>query len=92
MTFDAPVKDMIFNIQHLAGWSEVTSLPTYDGLELEDAAAALSMRMNADKKCFRDCKTYDFRSSSTQCRDSIAPLTASESTVTCVRRVPSSNF
>ncbi|ANP35547.1 acyl-CoA dehydrogenase [Phaeobacter gallaeciensis] len=42
MTFDAPVKDMIFNIQHLAGWSEVTSLPAYDGLELEDAAAALT--------------------------------------------------
>ncbi|MEL0436402.1 acyl-CoA dehydrogenase [Phycobacter sp. K97] len=42
MTFDAPVKDMIFNIAHLAGWSDVTALPGYEAVELDDAEAALT--------------------------------------------------
>jgi alkylation response protein AidB-like acyl-CoA dehydrogenase len=42
MTFDAPVKDMIFNIANLAGWSDVTALPTYQAVELDDAEAALT--------------------------------------------------
>ena len=41
MTFEAPTKDMLFNIEHLAGWSDVTSLPTYSALDLSDAAAIL---------------------------------------------------
>ncbi|MDE4135073.1 acyl-CoA dehydrogenase C-terminal domain-containing protein [Phaeobacter sp. QD34_3] len=42
MTFDAPVKDMVFNIKHLAGWAEVGALPAYEAVELEDADAALT--------------------------------------------------
>ncbi|WP_039966311.1 acyl-CoA dehydrogenase [Roseobacter sp. MED193] len=41
MSFDAPVKDMLFNIEHLSRWSEVSGLDKYDGLELSDAAAVL---------------------------------------------------
>ena len=42
MTFDAPVKDMIFNIAHLAGWTEVSALPVYDAVAIEDVDAALT--------------------------------------------------
>ncbi|NIZ62909.1 acyl-CoA dehydrogenase [Sedimentitalea sp. CY04] len=42
MTFEAPIKDMLFNIEHLSGWSEVNDLPPYGTLELEDVAAVLS--------------------------------------------------
>lgn len=41
MSFDAPVKDMLFNIEHLSRWSEVAGLDKYDGLELSDAGAVL---------------------------------------------------
>ncbi len=42
MTFNAPVKDMIFNIAHLASWADVSTLPTYEAVELDDAEAALT--------------------------------------------------
>jgi alkylation response protein AidB-like acyl-CoA dehydrogenase len=41
VSFDAPVKDMLFNIEHLSRWSEVAGLDKYDGLELSDAGAVL---------------------------------------------------
>ncbi len=42
MTFEAPIKDMLFNIEHLSGWTEVNSLPPYGTLDLEDVTAVLS--------------------------------------------------
>lgn len=42
MTFEAPIKDMLFNIEHLSGWSEVNALPPYGTLDLEDVTAVLS--------------------------------------------------
>ena len=42
MTFDAPVKDMIYNIAHLTGWTEVSALPVYDAVGIEDVDAALT--------------------------------------------------
>lgn len=41
MTFVAPVKDMLFNIEHLSGWDRIVSLPHYSALDLGDAAAVL---------------------------------------------------
>ena len=41
MTFEAPVKDMLFNIEHIAGWSKIAGLGDYSSLELADAAAVL---------------------------------------------------
>ncbi len=41
MTFDAPVKDMLFNIEHLSGWGEIAGLEKYAAVELDDAAAVL---------------------------------------------------
>lgn len=41
MTFVAPVKDMLFDIEHLSRWSEVATLDKYVDLELDDAAAVL---------------------------------------------------
>ncbi|TLP57670.1 acyl-CoA dehydrogenase [Parasedimentitalea maritima] len=41
MSFEAPTKDMLFNIEHLSGWSRVSSLPGHDALELGDVAAIL---------------------------------------------------
>lgn len=41
MTFKAPVKDMLFNIQHLSGWPEVAALPNYAAVDFEDATAVL---------------------------------------------------
>jgi len=42
MTFEAPIKDMLFNIEHLSGWPEVNALPPYGALDLEDVTAVLS--------------------------------------------------
>ncbi|NRB16465.1 MAG: acyl-CoA dehydrogenase [Rhodobacteraceae bacterium] len=42
MTFEAPIKDMLFNIEHLSGWSEVNALPAFGTLDLDDVAAVLS--------------------------------------------------
>lgn len=39
--FTAPTKDMLFNIEHISGWSDIVALPAYGGLDLEDAAAVL---------------------------------------------------
>ena len=41
MVFEAPVKDMLFNIEHLADWSKTVALAEYDAFELSDAAAVL---------------------------------------------------
>lgn len=42
MTFEAPIKDMLFNIEHISGWSEVNALPPYGTLDLEDVSAVLT--------------------------------------------------
>jgi alkylation response protein AidB-like acyl-CoA dehydrogenase len=42
MTFEAPIKDMLFGIEHLSGWSQVNSLPPYGTLDLQDVSAVLS--------------------------------------------------
>ena len=42
MTFKAPIKDMLFNIEHLSGWSEVNALPPYGTLDLDDVSAVLT--------------------------------------------------
>lgn len=41
MAFAVPVKDMLFNIQHLSGWPELTGLPHYGGVDLDDASMVL---------------------------------------------------
>jgi len=42
MSFVAPIKDMLFNIEHLSGWSDVNALAPYGTLDLEDVDAVLS--------------------------------------------------
>jgi len=42
MTFEAPIKDMLFNVKHLSGWTEVNDLPPYGTLDLDDVDAVLS--------------------------------------------------
>lgn len=42
MTFEAPIKDMLFNIEHLSGWAEVNALPPYGVMDLNDVSAVLS--------------------------------------------------
>jgi len=39
--FMAPSKDMLFNIEHISGWSEIVALPAYSAFDLEDATAVL---------------------------------------------------
>jgi len=39
--FTAPIKDMLFNIEHISGWSDLVALPANSALELDDAAAVL---------------------------------------------------
>ncbi|MCW9043000.1 MAG: acyl-CoA dehydrogenase [Pseudopelagicola sp.] len=39
--FTAPTKDMLFNIEHISGWSDLATLPAYGAFALEDAAAVL---------------------------------------------------
>lgn len=41
MTFKAPIKDMLFNIRHLSGWSDVMDLPNYTDVDFDDAVAVL---------------------------------------------------
>ncbi|WP_299935562.1 acyl-CoA dehydrogenase [uncultured Pelagimonas sp.] len=41
MTFRAPVQDITFNIEHLSGWPELTTLPAYEDFELDDVQAVL---------------------------------------------------
>ena len=41
MSFTAPVRDLLFNIEHLSGWPETSSLPQHDGLDLSDFSAVL---------------------------------------------------
>ncbi|MGB0903157.1 acyl-CoA dehydrogenase [Halocynthiibacter sp.] len=42
MTFEAPTKDMLFNIEHLSGLEELHTLPEYADVEMEDIAAVLT--------------------------------------------------
>ncbi|UOM36268.1 acyl-CoA dehydrogenase [Acuticoccus sp. I52.16.1] len=39
MIFAAPVKDMVFAIEHLSGWAELTQLPEFADVELETSGA-----------------------------------------------------
>ncbi|MEQ9695628.1 acyl-CoA dehydrogenase [Shimia sp. SDUM112013] len=41
MAYQAPVRDILFNIQHLSSWGDVTALDAYEGIDSDDAAAAL---------------------------------------------------
>jgi alkylation response protein AidB-like acyl-CoA dehydrogenase len=41
MTFQAPVRDIMFNIEHLSAWQEVSDLPAYQGIDQADVQAAL---------------------------------------------------
>lgn len=41
MSYVAPVKDMMFNIQHLAGIDQVATLPGFEDAGLETAQAVL---------------------------------------------------
>ncbi len=41
MTYEAPVKDMLFNIEHISGWPEIAALAHYEALDLDDASAVL---------------------------------------------------
>ncbi len=41
MTYEAPVKDMLFNIEHISGWPEIAGLAQYEALDLDDASAVL---------------------------------------------------
>ncbi|WP_372884218.1 acyl-CoA dehydrogenase [Shimia sp.] len=41
MLYTAPIDDIMFDLEHLSGWSEVGALPRYAGVELEDIRAAL---------------------------------------------------
>ena len=50
MSYVAPIKDMLFNMEHLAGIAEVASLPGFEDAGLETAQAVLEecARLNQD--------------------------------------------
>ncbi len=41
MSYIAPVKDMIFNMDHLAGLSQVAQIPAFEDMGVETAQAVL---------------------------------------------------
>lgn len=41
MVYQAPIRDIMFNIEHLSSWPQVTSLDTYSDIDQTDAQAAL---------------------------------------------------
>ncbi|MCT4553306.1 MAG: acyl-CoA dehydrogenase [Pelagimonas sp.] len=41
MTYQAPLRDILFAIEHLSAWSDVTAQPQYQDIGKEDAEAAL---------------------------------------------------
>ncbi len=41
MAYQAPVRDIMFNISHLSAWSDVTALEVYSDIGRDDALAAL---------------------------------------------------
>ncbi|MGB0960231.1 MAG: acyl-CoA dehydrogenase [Halocynthiibacter sp.] len=41
MTYQAPIRDILFNIESLSSWSQVCALPRYDDIDAGDARAAL---------------------------------------------------
>ena len=41
MTYKAPLKDMLFNIEHLAGIAQLTQIPAFEEAGLETAQAVL---------------------------------------------------
>ncbi|ORE91529.1 butyryl-CoA dehydrogenase [Stappia sp. 22II-S9-Z10] len=49
MGFSAPVKDMMFAIEHLSGWETLTRLPAFADLEVDTARAILD-------ECARFCE------------------------------------
>ena len=41
MSYIAPVKDMLFNIEHLAGIAQIAQLPGFEDADLDTAQAVL---------------------------------------------------
>ena len=41
MSYIAPVKDMLFNMQHLAGLDQISQIPAFEDMGLETAQAVL---------------------------------------------------
>lgn len=41
MQYKAPIKDIMFNIEHLSSWHEITSLDLHSDVDLDDANAVL---------------------------------------------------
>ena len=41
MSYTAPVKDMLFNMQHLAGLDEIAKIPGFEDAGMETAQAVL---------------------------------------------------
>ena len=41
MTYKAPVKDMLFVLQNIAGVEQITQLPGFEDYDLDTAAAVL---------------------------------------------------
>ncbi|WP_275041748.1 acyl-CoA dehydrogenase [Leisingera sp. ANG-M1] len=41
MPYQAPVRDIMFNIEQLSAWQEVAALPAYSGVDQQDVQAAL---------------------------------------------------
>ena len=42
MAYEAPLKDILFDLEHLSAWSSVTALPKYDHVDQSDAEAVLT--------------------------------------------------
>ncbi len=42
VTFEAPIKDMLFNIEHLSGWDKIGQMANYASVDLDDVNAVLS--------------------------------------------------
>ncbi|MFU1683808.1 acyl-CoA dehydrogenase family protein [Phaeobacter piscinae] len=41
MTYEAPIRDMMFNLDHLSQWPQVSALEKYGEIDRTDARAAL---------------------------------------------------
>ena len=42
MTYQAPMRDILFNVEHLSSWSQVRALPKYADVDQDDVEAALT--------------------------------------------------
>ena len=45
MSYTAPVKDMLFNMQHLAGLDEIAKIPGFEDAGMETAQAVLELSL-----------------------------------------------